>query len=129
MFTQAVLITGGWEALQSAEIYHPNSESPCVLPDLPDSRYCHSQDGSLMCGGTYDGFAYKSCRRWNNDTGAWDLMTESLTQWRWDHTSWTPTDGSVTYLLGGYWPKNTSDVIDNRSGAIKSSFPLKQRLK
>ena len=120
MFTPAVLITGGYGADQSVEIYHSDRESPCVLQDLPDRRYRHSQDGSLMCGG-WD--APRSCRRWNNDTGVWDLVTESLTKKRWDHISWTPADGSVTYLMGGYSSDNTSDVIDN--GSVSASFPLR----
>ena len=47
MVTEAVLITGG----KSAEMFHPDRDSPCVLPDLPDMRHSHSQDGSLVCGG------------------------------------------------------------------------------
>ena len=63
----AVLISEGND---DAEIYHPDRDSPCVLPNIPDRRYYHTyrsqaQDGSLMCGG------YKtpiSCRRWNDTT-------------------------------------------------------------
>ena len=126
MFTPAVLITGGQRTDLLAEIYHPDREYPCVLPNLPDRRQGHSQDGSLMCGGLY---TPRSCRRWNNDTGAWDLMTESLTKDRAYHISWTTADGSVTYLMGGngVGSDTTSDVIDNRSGGVKSSFPLKHR--
>ena len=40
-----VLITGGFRAVKSAEIYHPDLDSPCVLPDLPWSRRRHTQDG------------------------------------------------------------------------------------
>ena len=120
LFTTAVLITGGFE---SAEIYLPNGDSACVLPDLPDysSRQGHTQDGLLLCGGYY---TTRSCRRWNTDTGAWDLVTESLTEKRWDHISWTPADGSVTYLMGGYSSDNTSDVIDN-DGSVRASFPMR----
>ena len=76
-----------------------------------------------MCGGAYTD---RSCWRWNNDTGAWDLVTKSL-QRRRDPISWTSADGSVTYLMGGYWSPNTSDVLDNRSGGVKPSFPLKYK--
>ena len=72
MSTSAVLITGGYGAAQSAEIYHPDRDSVCVLPDLPDGRYHHTQDGSLLCGGM---FTPRSCLGWNPDTGAWDLET------------------------------------------------------
>ena len=117
LFTSAVLITGGFE---SAEIYNPDGDSACVLPDLPDSRQDHTQDGLLLCGGYY---STKSCRRWNPDTGNWDLVTESLTEKRWDHISWTPADGTVTYLMGGYSSDNTSDVMND--GSVSASFPLR----
>ena len=130
----AVIITGGIERWrmnveQSAELYHPRSKSACVLPDLPDERVFHTQDGSLLCGGG-DRFGKgedtrRSCRRWNPDTGFWEIMTESLTEPRLRHTSWTPTKGSVTYLMGG-WSDNTSEVVDlNKANGITSTFPLK----
>ena len=128
-FTSAVLITGGlWTANKSAEVYLPDGVSACVLPDLPDSRQYHTQDGLLLCGGYCgsDDLTCLSCRRWNNDTGAWDLVTESLTEERWRHTSWTPADGSVTYLMGGVVSDNTSDVI-NKDNVVTSSFPLQYR--
>ena len=119
----AVLITGGWDyALHSAEIYHTDRDTPCALPDLPDQRVFHTQDGSLVCGG---GYTLRSCRRWNADTGAWDLVTETLTEKRWAHTSWTPVDGSVTYLMGGFWSDNTTEVLDN--GSVRITFPPKHR--
>ena len=122
----AVLITGGRVAYQkkSAEIYHPGSDSPCILPDLPNSFASHTQDGSLVCGG--DNYAYRSCLRWNADTGAWDLVTESLTENRRDHISWTPVDGSVTYLMGGEDSEKTSEAID-QDNSVTSSFPLQHK--
>ena len=120
MFTPAVLITGGIGTWQSAKIYHPDRDFVCVLPDLPDEREGHTQDGSLLCGGWR---TFRSCRRWNPDTGAWDLVTESLTENRTERISWTPADGSVTYLLGGARSKNTSEVIDYYNDA-RASFPL-----
>ena len=121
LIISAVLITGGSGAPKSAEIYHPDRDTPCVLPDLPDLRLDHTQDGSLVCGGRY---TLRSCRRWNADTGAWDLVTEALTEEREDHISWTPVDGSVTYLMGGWESDNTSEAID-QDNSVTSSFPLK----
>ena len=115
-----MLITGGWGARQSAEIYHPDRDSPCLLPDLPEDRWRHTQDGSLMCGGWK---TRRSCRKWNPDTGAWDLVTESLTMDRVDHISWTPADGSMTYLMEGDWSVGTSDAEDQEN-SVTSSFPL-----
>ena len=116
-----MLITGGYGGLYSAELYHPDRDSPCVLTDLPDKRYQHTQDGSLLCGGLY---TRRSCLRWN--AGAWDKVTEALTADRYGHTSWTPADGSVTYLMGGEESHKTSEVIDQDNG-VTSSFPLEHR--
>ena len=34
--------------------HHPDRASACVLPDIPDRRYGHTQDdGSLACGGLW----------------------------------------------------------------------------
>ena len=120
----AVFITGGEGAAeQSAEIYHPDRDNHCVLPDLPDHREHHTQDGSLVCGGLY---TPRSCRRWNADTGTWDLVTEALTESRAYHISWTPVDGSVTYLMGGGGSVTTSDAI-HKNNSVTSSFPLQHR--
>ena len=122
ILTAAVLITGGEGALQSAEIYQPNRHSACVLPDLPDQRYGHTQDGSLLCGGWGTN---RSCRRWNSTTGAWDLLTESLTKKRRAHTSWTPHD-SLTYLMGGWKSEETSEVLNIKSN-VSLPFPLQHK--
>ena len=118
-----MLITGGLDAGQSAEIYHPDRDSVFVLPDLPDERNFHTQDGSLMCGGKE---TLRSCHRWNPVTGSWDLVTDSLTEERAGHTSWTPADGSVTYLMGGDGDRShkTTEVISKDNG-VGASFPLK----
>ena len=118
----AVLITGGDDTLQSAEVYH--SDISCVIPIMPDRRWAHTQDGSLVCGGHS---TRRSCRRWNPDTGAWDLVTQSLTEDRGRHTSWTPADGSVTYLMGGFGRASdkTSEIVEHDTGRVSASFSLK----
>ena len=128
MFTTVVLISGGYvghgDGEQSVEIYHPDKQSSCKIPDLPESRFVHTQDGGMLCGGLKSGneAPERSCRRWNPDTGAWDLEIESLTKDRYGHVSWTPADGSATYLMGGGWSEKTSEVIEN--GQVKASFNL-----
>ena len=65
-------------------------------------------------------------RRWNPDTGAWDEVTNvtnSLTHERAEHVSWTPADGSGTYLMGGRVDGWTSEIIDT-DGNVGSSFSL-----
>ena len=120
-----MLITGG-EGLyvgQSVEIYHPDRKSACKIHYLPGGRAKHTQDGSLLCGGKNQ-YTYKSCHRWNADTGAWDLVTESLKWFRQYHTSWTPENGSVTYLMGGSPSAYPSEVVDLDNGQVNESFPL-----
>ena len=116
-----MLITGGWNAKKSAEIYHLDHDTPCVLPDLPEYHVHHTQEGSLVCGGRW---TLRSCQRWNPDTGGWDLVTESLTWSRQHHTSWTPVNGSVTYLMGGSPSAYPSEVVDLDNGQVNESFPL-----
>ena len=84
----------------------------------------HTQDGSMICGGPYTS---RSCRRWNNETGTWDLVTESLTGDRLFHVSWTPEDSSVTYLMGSSWTSSgrTSEVIDQDIQSAVATFSLK----
>jgi len=53
-------------------------------------------------------------------------VTESLRERRTYHTSWTPADGSVTYLMGGVWSDKTSEVID-KDNSVTSSFPLRHK--
>ena len=121
----AVLITGGEGALKSAEIYHPDHDTPCVLPDLPDDRLSHTQDGSLLCGGRW---TPRSCQRWNADTGSWVLVTDSLIEDRRYHISWTPRESSDTYLIGGYKSGNTSEAIAlDFDNGVTSSFLLQHR--
>ena len=120
-----MLVTGGgFLARQSAEIYHLDRDFACVLPDLPDFRYGHTQDGSLLCGG-YD--TPKSCLKWNSDNGRWDMVTETLTENRWGLTSWTPVDGSwLTFLMGGYSYK-TYEILTGYEDGIHASFPPQHR--
>ena len=122
--TTAVLITGGYFSKASAEIHYPGRDSPCVIANIPYNLSGHSQDGSLMCGGQD---TLRSCQMWNADTGAWELVTESLTEDRDNHTSWTPADRAVTYLMGGAGSGTTSDILqhDNNKVSTSTSFPLK----
>ena len=119
IFTSVVLITGGQGGEISAEVYHPDRDSACVLPDLPDQRWGHTQDGDMLCGGWA---TPRSCRRWNPKTGTWDLETRELIEDRANHISWTPVDGSwLTYLMGGYSYK-TYEILTGYEDGIHASF-------
>ena len=131
LVTPAVLIMGGYGAPQSAEIYQPDRDSACVLRDLPALnlpwpgawRVGHTQDGSLLCGGANQ----RSCWRWNAGTGAWDFVTELLTEFSGveNHISWTPADGSVTFLMGGYVGDRAEVIIQDNS--VRASFSMQHR--
>ena len=125
MFPPVVLISGGPSrhdgTYYSAEIYHPDRDSACVLPDLPVPYYSHTQDGSLLCGN-----GKKYCHRWNTVTGVWDWVIGPLIEKRLEHVSWTPADGSGTYLMGGAFSADTSEVI-SQDNSVNASLPLKTR--
>ncbi len=98
----AILITGGYLPYKTpntkAEIYIPATNRSCRLPDLPVSRYYHTQDGFLTCGG---GTSDQLCHTWNPETGTWPL-SHNLIIGR-SQLSWTPRSGNGTYLIGQYW--------------------------
>merc|ERR1711879_393591 len=73
VITDSVLISGGNSAPRSAEVYHPANGLSCRVPDLPDDRYYHTQDGALTCGGiSYNGQAQlNNCLKWSPDSGTW----------------------------------------------------------
>ena len=115
-----VLITAGSGPSKSVEIYNPATGSSCQLPDLPAERYRHSQDGSLICGGTVD-LAATSCISWDSRAGSW-IKSHDLTQGRDIHVSWE-TDSGV-YLIGGRYSAMTSELA-KPDGTVRDGFTLK----
>ena len=102
-----VLITGGsggnknWNAsTHSIEIYVPNTPGePCILHDLPEGYYGHTQDGGMICGGVQ---TQNTCRRWNPKEGIFpDKPVHEFEPGRWLHVSWTPVSERETFLIGG----------------------------
>merc|ERR1712032_899695 len=61
---EAILITGGRGAEQSAEIYIPWQNNTCELPIFPDKRYGHVQSGNTLCGGGVSS-SQRSCLQWS----------------------------------------------------------------
>ena len=59
LIISAIIITGGegtgdelWNDLSSVEVFSPSGVSlPCTVPPLPISRWDHTQDGEVACGG------------------------------------------------------------------------------
>ena len=109
-----VLITGGTGAEKSAEIFNPASDpTSCSLPELPEIRSTHSQDGGLTCGGNGPS-ANNTCVKWNPASGSWEQTPFTLLEPRIFHVSWeTPTG---VYLIGGdSSPKTTEKVTADGS--------------
>ena len=100
-----------------------NSES-CLLPDLPDDRHRHTQDGSIICGGgTYGRFRKRTrntCITLNKD-GKWKV-SHRLNRPRYSHVSWKMHEGIV--LMGGENSQNTTELIKD-DGTVQEYFPLK----
>ena len=89
----------GGVRLQSVEIYNPVTNTICSLPELPEARYYHTQDGELACGGFGDSSnTWRTCVKWSSESGSW-TQSHTLRQERIWHVSWATEDG--VYLMGG----------------------------
>ena len=125
----AFLITGGDNGggsggnLHSMEIYNPMTDSGCSLPNLPESRYRHTQSENLLCGG-WDGSGRVSiCWTRDSKSGAW-TQSHSLNTGRFDHVAW-PTPSGV-YLLGGLTDDDgitdTVELVTENTGVLDATF-------
>ena len=123
LYIAGVLITGGYSSAadNTAELYLPSSGASCTLPSLPEDRAFHTVTrGGLLCGGRY---TKDSCILWSPDSGTWEEAL-TLDVRREEHVSWTPTSGIGTYLMGGFYSKNTTTLVNN-DGSQEPGFPLK----
>ena len=120
-----ILITGGWNKetggspLSSAEIYNPVTGASCSLPQLPEERHYHSQDGGLGCGGKnrFNTGWFEDCIEWTPASGTW--THRNISEARLGHVSWATPSG--VWLIGGtYSPRSTEKV-----GSPSESFDLK----
>ena len=115
-----VLITGGYSSgsLKSAEIYNPITKTSCSLPELPEARRRHTQDGGLACGG----YPHQtSCVKWSPASGTW-TKSHTLRQKRYEHASWATASG--VYLIGGLDSLRTSEKV-KLDGSVEEGFSLK----
>ena len=121
-----VIVTGSSgnykPAKTSVELLSSNGTRLCSLPDLPESRYYHSQSGLITCGG---GVAQtkNSCVTFTG--GRWK-KTHTLGMRRHDHTAWASPRG-VLIIGGGVEGSslNTERLTDN--GGATPSFALKNK--
>ena len=119
MYILVVLITGG-QNTDTAELFVPSDGTSCTLPSLPQTRYVHTVDNHILCGGSG---GEDSCLQWSPDTGTWEeLLTLDIA--RKNHVSWRPASGTGTYLMGGIYSKRTTTLITS-DGGQETGFPLK----
>ena len=116
-------ITGGWgnsgAVLKSAEIYNPVTKTSCSLPQLPEARSLHSQDGGLVCGGLAS--TLTSCVKWSPASGTW-TQSHTTRQKRGGHVSWATASG--VYLIGGTISKRTTEKV-KLDGSVEDGFSMK----
>ena len=119
----SVLITVGYNVknLQSVEIYNPVTSSICSLPQLPEDRGAHTQDGNLACGGWGPADRLNNCVKWSSESGTW-TQSHTLLQSRTGHVSWATEDG--VYLMGGEIGKKTTELL-KEDGSVEDGFSLK----
>ena len=105
----AILITGDSTAtggiFHSVEVFIPSTSTSCELPGLVRGRGDHTQDGLLLCGGTYSSY---NCEEFSPATGTW-ARTHTLQRERWYYVSWSVEEGTI--LMGGVSSGTTSEIV------------------
>ncbi len=122
----AILITGGFGAEQSAEVFLPWSNTTCQLPPLPDRRYRHVQAGPLLCGGGAIAPIGRSCVNWSG-RGGWDKLPLRLSEERRSSSGWDRGDQLV--IMGG-WSDATlesSERVSSDGAVFRGSFGMKYK--
>ena len=103
----------------SVELLHSDGSPWCSLPDLPESRWDHTQTGLEACGG--GGSATRTtCVRL--EAGSW-TPSHQLVEKRTSHSSWASPAG--TMLIGSTFSLQTTELLDANTGDSVTSFPLK----
>ena len=103
-----ILISGGAQNPgTSVELLYTNGSRICSLPDLPFTKYQHSQTGLTACGGWGWAAAESTCHTLSS-TGSWG-QTHSMDQSRVDHSAWDSPQGTI--LLGGWESRTTSEIL------------------
>jgi len=116
----AIIVTGGNSAGTSVDLLFNNGSYYCGLPNLPEYRFGHSQNGFVTCGGHPSSYTRKSCLTFVD--GEWQQTHYPLLEERNWFSSWVSSNGGI-YLIGGTGSLNTSEVIDS-SGNTVSGFDL-----
>lgn len=112
------IVTGGYGARTSAEFHDSSLTSSCDLPDLPDMRRAHTQNGGVLCGGGGDVDTLTSCLTLTDH--AWSVSHQLLFR-RYEHSSWWSEEGVL--LIGGYESSLTTELLTN-DGKSERRFDL-----
>ena len=121
--TAAIIVTGGVpseSAGTSVELLHSDGTPWCSLPDLPETRYGHTQTGLEACGGGSSSSPQTTCVRLSGDS--WS-QSHQLVERRRSHCSWASPAG--TLLIGGQYSKKSTELLDAITGYSVMSFRLK----
>jgi len=116
----AIIVTGGVSADTSVDLLFNNGSYYCGLPNLPEDRYIHSQNGFVTCGGGHENSTRKSCLTFVD--GEWQQTHYPLLEERVCFSSWETSNGGI-YLFGGAQSPYTSEVVD-ADGNTESGFDL-----
>ena len=123
-----LLITGGstrnsagTSGLSSVEVVSPSgSLLPCSVPHLPASRWYHTQDGEVACGGSYlHTDTYTNCV--SLTASGWTKSHELVGE-REGHVSWLSPDGLL--LMGGLSNILKTELLSDNSSSSSPSFRL-----
>ena len=120
-----ILITGGQNKsgrLSSAEVFIPGLNESCSLSNMTQSRFRHTQNDFLSCGG--DEGKGNKCEVYSPQRGNWRIESYSLHYERHGHTSWSLNESVV--LLGGWYSNSTTEIIHG-NGTLSRGFDLKHQ--
>ena len=115
-----IIVTGGegegYTYLTSVEVLSPTGvRLPCSVPLLPDSRYHHTQDGEVACGGQ----DYDDATSCSTLTATGWTKSHNLVYQRRKHASWNSPDGLL--LIGGEYSLRTTELLTNTSSRRMSN--------
>ena len=119
-----IIVTGGegdgyYNYQTSVEVLSPTGvRLPCSVPPLPlsaASRYHHTQDGEVACGG-YD---YEDATSCSTLTASGWTKSHDLLYERRKHVSWNSPDGLL--LMGGEYSLRNTELLTNTSSSSRMS--------
>ena len=127
-----IIITGGktlygskYETL--VQLLNENGTFICNLPKLPESRFGHTQNGLVLCGGGNISYSIPTCLMLEN--GSW-IESYNLIEPRYVHSSWTSPIGIMLlggkFLNGHFDPPTTSELL-SEDGQSVPSFDMHYR--